>query len=123
MPIVQPDFSEAIDLSVIDEGTYESKMSVIKPMTSKKGDPMLECTCVMQVHGKPRERLTWMLTQGKGSGTFQQFLRAIGREDLAAGNVAFDTDELVGLDFMAIVTHQTEGTYAGRDQITGFLKA
>lgn len=72
MPVVQPDFSEAIDLSPIDEGTYPAKMSVIKLTTSKaKGEPMLECTCVMQVHGKPRERNTWMLTQGKGSGSFQ----------------------------------------------------
>jgi hypothetical protein len=128
MSIVEPDFSEALDMSPIDEGTYPArliagKMTMSKGGPGKESVPLFEAVVQLNVSGKNRERNVYLVTKGKGAGGFQQLLRAVGRDDLAGGGVAFDTDELLNIDFFAVVTKQQEGQYAGRDQVTSFLKA
>ena len=121
-PVIQPDFSEALDLSPIEPGTYPAKVIHFKPGVSKKGNPQLEGDVELVVDRKTRGRKVWWNTTGKGSGSLQQYLRAIGRVDLTAPGSSFDPDEIINVEFLAIVD-STEFEGQTRDQIVNCLKA
>lgn len=122
MPILTPDFSQAIEMGPIDPNTYSAKVTAFEQQTSKSGNPMLMGSVELMVDGKPRQRRVYWVTSGAGAGSFKQYLRAIGRNDLAEGGKPVDTDEIINIEFMAVVD---KDTYDGKptDKIVNCLKA
>ena len=122
MPILQPDFAEALELGAIDPGTYPAKVLKFELGKSKKGDPMLIGDIELMVAGKPRNRRVWWLTSGKGSGSLKQYLRAVGLEKYTEAGTSFDSDDIVNLDFLAVIEADE---YNGQktDRIQNCLKA
>lgn len=129
MPVVQPNTSDMIDMTPIDEGTYPAKVLACGSQTSKKGNMMIVPKFAINVDGDTREREAYQVIEGKGSGNFDSLLRACNMDDLAdqytdpeQNNPPFDTDVLVDQDLLVIVGKQM---YEGqeRDTITGYLKA
>jgi hypothetical protein len=143
MPLIQPDTSEAADLSPIPEGTYPGKIKEVKPTKSKKQENMLETKVSITVPGsdKPRTRKTWIMIEGAGAGNFDQLLRACHFDELAdkykdpsiTEKPPFDTDSLVDQDVNVVIVPEIyqrtgpDGNPVGepelRDRIKGFLKA
>ena len=142
MPIIQPDLSEAADLSPISEGTYPGKIKEAVPEISKeKKTPMIRLKVGVQVDGKERTRRAYIMTAGPGASGFDQLLRAVHMDELAdkykdpevTNKPAFDTDTLVDQDVNVIIVPELfqqkgpDGNPIGspevRDRIKGFAKA
>jgi hypothetical protein len=143
MPLIQPDTSEAVDLSPIPEGTYAAKVTEAPPQISKeKKTPMIVPKFAIEVPGreKPATRKAFLPVSGEGSSGFDMLLRACHFDELADQykdkNVnpkpPFDTDQLIGQELMVIIVPEPyqredgQGNKVGeiemRDKIKGFLK-
>lgn len=142
MGLLQPDLTEAIDLTPISEGTYKGKIIEAKAELSReKKTPMCVTKFAISVdEGKPRTRKAYITVSGEGAGAFDQLLRACHFDDLADKykdpNVqpkpSFDTDQLVGQELNIIIVpdlyQKTDGAGNNvgspelRDKIKGYLK-
>lgn len=128
MPIVNPDTTQAQELSAIEPGTYKAKITAVEAQTAQKsGNPMIVVTFEVDVAGKTRTRKAYLVIVGEGAFGFDQLLRATKFNDLAdrlkAGEkVPFNTDDLVGQELNVVVESDT---YNGqlRDKIRSYLAA
>ena len=129
MPVVQPNTVGMIDMTPISEGTYPAKVIACGSQQSKKGNMMVVPKFAIDVDGSEREREAYQVIEGKGSGNFDQLLRACNMEELAdqyvdpeQDNPPFDTDVLIDQELLVIIGKQM---YEGqeRDTIIGYLKA
>lgn len=125
MPLLDVDLSE-ID-SVIEPGTYKSRIAECDVKTSKQGNPMAVPKFQIDVNGKTRTRQAYLVTKGAGAYSFYNLLKATGfseiAEQLRNGQAAqFDTDMLIGQEVNVVVE---EEIYNGekRDKIASFLPA
>ncbi len=143
MGILQPDLTEALDMSSIDEGTYKGKITEAKPETAKseKKTQMCVVKVELEVNGTKRVRKAYLPVAGEGAGGFDNLLRACHLDDLADQykdksvnpKPSFDTDQLVGQEVQVIISPELyqrkdqAGNNVGdpevRDRIKGFLKA
>lgn len=128
MPILYPNTSEMIDISPIEPGVYPAKVIETEAKTSKSGNAMVVVKLEVDVNGKPRTRTAYCVVSGKGSGQFDQLLRACHYDDLAdqfkAGEqVPFDTDDLLTQQVMVRIDAELDDSGNSRDKIGGFLKA
>jgi hypothetical protein len=130
MPIVQPDTTQAEDLSPIEPGTYRARISECGHQKGKeKGTNMIVPKFKVTVNGKERPRTAYLVIEGPGAWNFDQLLRACNMVQLADDyrNPAvqpkppFHTDRLVNQEVNVVIT---EDLYQGqkRDKITGFLR-
>lgn len=127
-PIVNPDTSQAQELTAIEPGTYKAKITAVESKTAEKsGNPMIVVSFDVDVAGKNRGRKAYLVIVGEGAFGFDQLLRSTGFTELAdkykAGQqVPFDTDQLVGQELNVVIESDT---YQGqlRDKIRSFLKA
>lgn len=130
MPIVQPDTTQAEDLSPIEPNTYRARIVECGNQKGKeKGTNMIVPKFKVNVNGKERSRTAYLVIEGPGAWNFDQLLRAVNMTPLADQyrdpNVQpkppFDTDSLVNQEMMVVIT---EDLYQGqkRDKITGFLR-
>lgn len=129
MPLINPDTSQALEMGAIEPGTYPGKITAVDYGKSKSGNNMITVSIEVMVEGKPRPRKAYHVISGEGSYGFDQLLRATGFADLADAykdptqeNPPFDTDSLLGQEFMVVVDSQI---YNGekRDQIKTYLKS
>ncbi len=128
MPIVNPDTTQAQELTAIEPGTYKAKIVAVEATVSKKsGNPMIVPQFDVDVAGKNRSRKSYLVITGEGAYGFDQLLRVTGFQDVAdqlkAGEkIGFDTDQLIGQELNLVIESDT---YNGqlRDQIRSFLKA
>lgn len=129
MPIIEPDLSEVKDFQPWDPGVYAGKIVEVDFQTSKKsGNPMIVPNFeVRNNDGDTRKMKTWMVVTGEGAYNFESLLRAVGLHDVAdrmrgGEKIAFDTDELIGLELNIQVEQEA---YNGRMQnkVAGFLAA
>jgi hypothetical protein len=114
MPIIQPDTSEALDLSPIPEGTHKAVIKECPAQLSKeKKTPMIVPKFEITVAGreKPAIRKSFLVTTGEGAGGFDMLLRACHFDELAdqykdpAVNPKppFDTDQLIGQELDLVI--------------------
>lgn len=133
MPIIQPDTSQAEDMSQIEAGTYKAKVVGCEVKNSKeKGTPMIVPKLAITVPGqpKPRTRYAYLVTEGAGAGGFDQFLRACHFDKIAdqlkdpavSPKPAFDTDQLINQELQVVVTEEIYQNQK-RDRVQSFLKA
>ena len=138
MPIINPDTSDAIQIDrnpIV--GTHKAKVVKATPKTSKAGNPMVEIEFGVSVAGRQGEapRTAWLVTTGKGSWNFDQFLRAIHMDKTADAAKAgqkpqIDTDSFIGQELMLNFEERLykEGDEGGPqvtkkgDEIVGYLK-
>lgn len=131
MPIIQPDTSQAEDMSPIEPGTYRAKVVSCESKNSKeKGTPMIVPKFEVTVNGsdKPRKRQAYLVITGPGAGGFDQLLRATGFGKLAdqlkdpavQPKPPFDTDQLVGQECQVVVEEELYNNEK-RDRIKSFL--
>lgn len=145
MPVIQPDTSEALDMSPIEPGTYKAKVTEVKTQNSKgsggkQSVPMIVPKFNVTVDGKDRARISYLVIQGPGSGGFDQLLRACHMDELAdqykdpgQPNPPFDTDTLINQELNVVIDTQLyqkldgSGNPVGegekRDYIKTFLRA
>ena len=106
MARIQPDFSEAVQFGECVPGLY--KLQVVSSSAEKsreKGTRMINwgLTIVERIKGGDdveigRELQRRTPIEGKGAGFLEQFLKALGRTDLAMDKgKAWDTDEIHGM--------------------------
>ena len=131
-PIIQPDTTEAVDLSPIEPNTYLAEVMKVDFQTSSKGGAMIVPSFDVTVESgkKPRSRKTFLNISGPGSSGFDQLLRACHLDALAdqfkdpavQPKPQFDTDTLIGQKVQVVIV---EDMYQNqkRDKITSFLKA
>lgn len=130
MPIIQPDLSD-VD-SLIPDGTYPAKFVApieVKP-SKKSGNPVIWAPVELTVDGKTRRRMTFFTISGAGAFGFAQALRAVNMDNLAdayskndgSEKPPFDTDTLIGQEFMAQVTQKNDDGGTLRDNITAYMK-
>jgi len=130
MPIINPDTSEAMDMSPIEPGTYSATVRQVDFKLSKeKKTPMIVPKFEVMVEGKPRSRNANLVISGPGSSGFDQLLRATGFVELAdqykdpnQPNPDFDTDSLIGIELQVRIDQEL---YEGemRDNIKSFARA
>jgi len=128
-PIIQPDTSEAQDMSPIEPGTYPGTIVQVELQTSKKGNAMIVPKWEVTVDGKTRTRTSYLVIDGPGSAGFDQLLRACGFDELAdqykdpdAENPEFDTDQLINQQCNLVVESQMYNNEL-RDNIKSYLPA
>jgi len=118
-----------VDMSPIEPGTYPGKVVACTPGLSKSDNQKVDVDFAITVVAgdDPRPRTASMVIEGKGTWTFDQFLRAIHMEETAdrlkAGeDVPIDTDAFIDQELQIIVGTQV---YQGkeRDSIDGYLTA
>lgn len=129
MPVIQPDLSE-VD-SLIADGSYPAKfVAPIEVKTSSKGNQVIWAPVEVTVEGKTRKRLAFLVISGRGAFGFAQALRAVNMDQLAdayqsndgSPKPPFDTDSLIGQEFIAQITQKLDDNGVMRDNITGFLR-
>lgn len=107
MPVLTPDYSEAVELQVVPAGTYNARIVDAKPMTAKStGNPYIKWE--LQIFGatgdyqKFNNAKLWtntMLT-GRGAGMLKTFVKAVNPE-YDGGPV--DTDACMGKGIQVVV--------------------
>jgi len=126
-PVIQPDTSEAEDLTPIEPGTYKARIvSGASQLSAEKKQPMFVPTFKITVDGKERTRKAYIPVTGAGAFGFDQILRAVGEVELAEkfkanpGQVPFDTDMLNNRELNVVIGTQI---YNGqpRDLIQSYL--
>lgn len=143
MPLIQPDTSDAVDISPIDGGQYKATIKEAVPEISKeKKTPMIVAKFAIEVPGreKPATRKSYIPTSGEGASGFDMLLRACHFDELAEQykdkNVnpkpLFDTDQLIGQELLVQIVPEyyqrkdAAGNSFGepelRDRIKGYLK-
>lgn len=130
MPIINPDTSEAVDMSAIEPGTYPAKIVEVASQVSKQGNPMIVPKFQVTVDGKRRIRKSYLVITGEGAYGFDQLLRATGFSDIADQyknpsvnpKPPFDTDSLIGQELMVKIDSEMYENEL-RDQIKGYLPA
>lgn len=145
MPIINPDTSEAIDLTTIEAGTYHAKITEAPTQHSKGEGGKVKVLMVVPkfaitVNGKERSRKAYLPCEGDGSAGFDQLLRAVHMDELAdvykdpaQANPPFDTDVLINQELELVIDNEyfqkkdPAGNPIGqpelRDKIKSFLKA
>jgi hypothetical protein len=125
-PLINPNTSEALDMSPI-KGTRHGKIVSAEPGVSKAGGAKVVVKWEVDVDGQKRPREQHLAISGKGSGGFDNLLRAVGFSELAdkykdpnQPNPPFDTDLLTGLEANLVFA---PNLYEGqeRDQISTVL--
>lgn len=129
MPLIQPDTSEAQEMSPIDPGTYPGTITSVEVQTSKKGNVMIVPKWEITVDDKTRTRTSYLVISGPGAYGFDQLLRACGFDEMAdqykdptQDNPEFDTDELVGQSCNLVIESQMYQNEL-RDSIKSYLPA
>lgn len=130
MPVVNPDTSAAQEMSAIEPGTYQARITEVEFKNSKSsGNPMIVPKFAVKVGDKERPRSAYLVITGEGAYGFDQLLRATGFDELAdkfkakdGDKPEFDTDDLIGQELNVVVEADT---YNGqlRDKIKSFLRA
>jgi hypothetical protein len=112
----------------MDPGPKSGQINAVEATNSKeKGTPMLVLDLTIEYNGEQRPRKDWVVTEGPGSGKFDQLLRAIGEDDLAdqikAGEgPPVDTDIFLG-QTVIVVTDKSVGKDGKlRDGVDSYLK-
>lgn len=130
MPVVQPDTSQAEDLSPIEPNTYPARIVECAFEKSKeKNTPMIVPKFKVKVGEKERTRQSYLVIAGPGAWNFDQLLRACHMDELAnkyrdpavSPKPPFDTDSLINQELLVVVE---EELYKGqkRDRINGYLR-
>jgi len=108
MALVTPDYTEAQDQ--IQPGEYYTRIQKCEEKTSQKGAKYLNWTLETFNEDEPKNngRMIWYTTmlEGKGAGMLQKFITVVTG---SAKDGAFDTDELVGGEFISIVAQDVQG--------------
>jgi hypothetical protein len=128
VPIVNPDTSQAQELTAIEPGTYPAKIVAVEATVSKSaGNPMIVPKFEVTVGDKTRTRQAYLVITGEGAYGFDQLLRCTGFESVAdeiksGAKPPFDTDDLIGQELNVVIDSDT---YQGqiRDKIRSFLPA
>ncbi len=130
MPIINPDTSQALDMSPIEPGTYAAKIVDVESKLSQAGNPMIVVKTEVMVDGKVRVRNAFLVITGQGSYAFDQLLRATGFEALAdqykdpeQENPDFDTDNLIGQEVQVVIDQGLDQNKNLRDNIKTWLRA
>ncbi len=95
---IQPDFSEAQDITPIPPGTYNARITGVGSKESKKGDMYLRWE--LEIFGSDNSKLNnrkfWYNTMvsGPGAGGLKRLLGAVGLA--AETGTQFDTEALLG---------------------------
>jgi hypothetical protein len=130
MPILNPDLSD-VD-ALIADGSYPAKIVApveVKP-SKKTGNPVIWAPVEITVDGKTRKRTAFLTISGAGAFGFAQLLRAVNMDALADAyqkndgtpKPPFDTDTLVGQEFIAQITQKLDDQGTMRDNISGYMK-
>lgn len=129
MPIINPDLSDALDMSPIEPGTYKARIEAVTAKTSSKGNPMIEVDFVVFTGDREAPRKTWLVISGAGAYGFEQLLRATGFDDIAdaykdksATKPPFDTDNFVGQELNVVIVTEMYNNEP-RDKISTYLRA
>lgn len=129
MPVVNPDTSQAVEMTAIPPGTYQAKIVDCTFETSKSGgNPMIVPKFEVMVDGKVRTRKAYLVITGEGAYGFDSLLRATGFTDIAdqfkvegGEKPGFDTDQLIGQEVNLVIEADTYNNQL-RDKIKSYLR-
>lgn len=129
MALIQPDTSEAQEMTPIEPGTYPGVITEVEFKQSAAGNPMVVCKWEIDVEGKTRTRKSYLVVTGEGAFNFDQLLRSTGFTEVAdiykdpeSDNPEFDTDSLVGQSCNVVIESQMYKDEL-RDSIKSYLPA
>lgn len=127
MPIIYPNTSKMVDMTPMEPGPKPARIDAVTPSNSKKGNPMLVLDLTIRDGESERPRKDWVVTEGPGSGKFDQILRACGFDDVAdqikAGTpVPFNTDDLIGQEVIVVTDRSIGDDEKIRDGVSQYLK-
>ena len=122
MPIIKPDFSEAMTFETIPAGDYCVRILGCEQRVGKtSGKPYLAWTLEIFNSSESRfnGRKIWSNTSfmGKGAGVFKTMVEAItGKTDSSA----IDTDHFIGKEIIAHVEHENDPKGELRETVNYF---
>lgn len=109
--MLKPNTSEQI--TPIPVGTYPCEIITAEAAVSKNNEGMIvaEVRVVDPRSGKPQDIKTWIMTEGKGSKSFDNLLRAVGLGELAdqykrGEGPDFDEKSLIGQRPAVTIKHE-----------------
>jgi hypothetical protein len=131
MGLINPDTTQMEDFKPVEPATYQGTIASAVPQKSKsKGTPQIELRTKIQVDGKDRTIVDWVITSGPGAFRFDQLLRAVNMNELAdkyrAGEqVPFDTEALVGQSLQIVVDKELDQKNPDleRNRVKSYLRA
>lgn len=114
MPIITPDFSEAVENTPIPSGVYKARISDCTQKTSKAGNAMLDWKLTIfgaeGEYAKQNNRPVFMNTMLSGPGAFR--LKDLAKAALGEVPTQIDTDNFLGKEVEITVASrlQEDGT-------------